>query len=73
MIITPTPDSTLITVPFSSTTNFLELADNCENFVEERVEFDDPALAKNGTWDRVSGGVIRIQKTRRKAGCKWLQ
>lgn len=30
-------------MPFSSTTNFLELADNCENFVEEMVECDDPA------------------------------
>ncbi|TDN57304.1 hypothetical protein [Scandinavium goeteborgense] len=43
MAINPTLDGMLFTVPFTSTTDFTELADNCERFVEVIVECDDPA------------------------------
>ena len=33
----------LFTTPFDHTTDFTELADNCERFVDVLVECDDPA------------------------------
>ncbi|MDY1036298.1 hypothetical protein [Lelliottia sp. CFBP8978] len=43
MATTPNLIHSLFTVPFTSTTDFTELADNCERFVEALVECDDPA------------------------------
>jgi len=37
-----TPIHTLITRPFNHLTDFIELADNCERYVEAMVEVDDP-------------------------------
>ena len=36
------PIHTLITRPFNHLTDFIELADNCERYVEALVEVDDP-------------------------------
>lgn len=43
MATTLTPVQTLLTLPFNHATDFTELADNCERFVEVLVESDDPA------------------------------
>lgn len=42
MATTATPIHTLITRPFNHLTDFIELADNCERYVEAMVEADDP-------------------------------
>ncbi len=42
MATTLTPIHALITRPFNHLTDFIELADNCERYVEAMVEADDP-------------------------------
>jgi len=62
MAITPTLDSTLLTVPFSATTDFTELADNCERFAEVLVECNDPAH-KMALCGRLSACLALLQPT----------
>jgi hypothetical protein len=62
MAITPTLESTLFTVPFTSTTDFTELADNCERFAEVMVECDDPAQ-KMALCGRLSACLALLQPT----------
>lgn len=42
MATTLTPIHALITRPFNLVTDFIELADNCERYVEAMIEADDP-------------------------------
>lgn len=42
MATTPTQTHLLFTLPLSHNTDFTELADNCERFVDALVECDDP-------------------------------
>ena len=42
MATTPLFSHSLFTLPFSHATDFTELADNCERFVEGLVECHDP-------------------------------
>jgi hypothetical protein len=62
MAITPTLDRTLFTVPFTSSNDFTELADNCERFVEVIVECDDPAQ-KMALCGRLSACLDLLQPT----------
>lgn len=57
-----TSDQTLLTVPFTHTTDFTELADNCERFVEVMVECDNPAQ-KMALCGRLSACLALLQPT----------
>ena len=54
MATTPLFSHSLFTLPFSHATDFTELADNCERFVEGLVECHDP-VEKLAICARLSG------------------
>jgi hypothetical protein len=62
MAITPTLDHALLSVPLSHTTDFTELADNCERFAEVMVECDDPTQ-KLALCGRLSTCLALLQPT----------
>jgi len=53
----------LFTTPFDHTTDFTELADNCERFVDVLVECDDPAQ-KMAICGRHIQGCSRFKRQR---------
>ncbi|WP_236328865.1 hypothetical protein [Enterobacter quasihormaechei] len=62
MATTPTQTHPLFTLPFTHNTDFTELADNCERFVDALVESDEPTtrLALCG---RLSACLALLQPT----------
>ena len=62
MTTTPNFSHTLFTTPFDHTTDFTELADNCERFVDVLVECDDPAQ-KMALCGRLSACLALLQPT----------
>ena len=58
----PNFSHTLFTTPFDHTTDFTELADNCEQFVDVLVECDDPAQ-KMALCGRLSACLALLQPT----------
>ena len=58
----PNFSHTLFTTPFGHTTDFTELADNCERFVDVLVECDDPAQ-KMARCGRLSACLALLQPT----------
>lgn len=52
----------LFTTPFDHTTDFTELADNCERFVDVLVECDDP-IQKMAQCGRLSACLALLQPT----------
>jgi len=52
----------LLTIPLNHNTDFTELADNCERFVEMLVECDDPAQ-KMALCVRLSACLTLLQPT----------
>ena len=62
MATTPNLIHSLSTVPFTYSTDFTELADNCERFVEMLVECDDPAQ-KMALCGRLSASLALLQPT----------
>ena len=62
MTTTPNFSHTLYTTPIDHTTDFTELADNCEQFVDVLVECDDPAQ-KMALCGRLSACLALLQPT----------
>ena len=58
----PNCSHTLFTTPFDHTTDFTELADNCERFVDVLVECDDSAQ-KMALCGRLSACLALLQPT----------
>lgn len=62
MATTLNPTQSLITLPFTNNTDFTELADNCERFVEALVECDEP-VQKMALCGRLSACLALLQPT----------
>jgi hypothetical protein len=62
MTTTPGFSHSLFTTPFDHTTDFTELADNCERFVDALVECEDPAQ-KMALCGRLSACLALLQPT----------
>ncbi len=62
MATTPTLTQTLFTSPFNHTTDFTELADNCERFAEVLAECEDPQQ-KMALYGRLSACLALLQPT----------
>lgn len=62
MATTPLFSHSLFTLPFSHATDFTELADNCERFVEGLVECHDP-VEKLAICARLSACLALLQPT----------
>jgi hypothetical protein len=62
MTTTPGFSHALFTTPLDHTTNFTELADNCERFVEVLIECDDP-VHKLALCGRLSACLALLQPT----------
>jgi hypothetical protein len=62
MTTTPGFSHSLFTTPFDHTTDFTELADNCERFVDVLVECEDPAQ-KMALCGRLSACLALLQPT----------
>jgi hypothetical protein len=62
MSTTPTLTQALLTSPFTHSTDFTELADNCERFAEVLAECDDPRL-KMALCGRLSACLALLQPT----------
>ncbi|EEC0297173.1 hypothetical protein YV76_004693 [Salmonella enterica subsp. enterica] len=57
-----TPDSDLLSVPFSAATEFTELADHCDRFAETLIECHDPAL-KMALYGRIRACLAILSPT----------
>ncbi|HII4352199.1 TPA: hypothetical protein ACY4O8_003158 [Enterobacter cloacae] len=62
MATTPTQTYPLFTLPLTHNTDFTELADNCERFVDALVECDEPAT-KLALCGRLSACLALLQPT----------
>lgn len=62
MATTPTLTQTLFTTPFNHTTDFIELADNCERFAEVLAECEDPQQ-KMALCGRLSACLALLEPT----------
>ena len=57
-----TPDSDLLSVPFSAATEFTELADHCDRFAETLIECHDPTL-KMALYGRLRACIAILSPT----------
>ncbi|EPD7373280.1 hypothetical protein ACSDY2_005010, partial [Escherichia coli] len=57
-----TPDYDLLSIPFSSATEFTELADHCDRFAETLIECHDPTL-KMALYGRLRACIAILSPT----------
>ena len=62
MATTPTQAHSLFTLPFNHATDFTELADNCERFIDALVDCEEPA-PKMALYGRLSACLALLQPT----------
>ncbi|MFH2246158.1 hypothetical protein ABK706_17345 [Enterobacter sichuanensis] len=62
MATTPTHAHSFFTLPFNHTTDFTELADNCERFTDALVDCEEPA-PKMALYGRLSACLNLLQPT----------
>ncbi|BAX15460.1 hypothetical protein [Escherichia coli] len=60
MVIILSPDCDLLSIPFSATTDFTDLADYCDRFAETLIECHDPAL-KMALYGRINASLALLR------------